>query len=74
MKILYTWIIIVIVKQYLVQRSNEWTYRVFIINTRRHSISAPRVRAGDYRDTSRIRDTPPVGPYDSPMPRDLWWS
>ena len=25
-----------------------------------------------YRGTSLIRNTPPVGPYSSPMPRDLW--
>ena len=24
------------------------------------------------RDTSLIRNNPPVGPYSSPMPRDLW--
>jgi len=24
------------------------------------------------RGTSLIRNTPPVGPYSSPMPRDLW--
>jgi hypothetical protein len=28
----------------------------------------------DYRGTLLIRNTPPVGPYSSPMPRDLWWS
>ena len=27
-----------------------------------------------YRGTSLIRNTPPVGPYSSPMPRDLWLS
>ena len=27
-----------------------------------------------YRGTSLIRNTPPVGTYNSPMPRDLWWS
>ena len=27
-----------------------------------------------YRGTSLIRDTPPVGPCSSPVPRDLWWS
>ena len=27
-----------------------------------------------YRDISLIRNTHPVGPYRSPMPRDLWWS
>ena len=25
-----------------------------------------------YKGTSLIRNTPPVGPYDTPMPRDLW--
>ena len=25
-----------------------------------------------YRGTSLIRTPPPVGPYSSPMPRDLW--
>jgi len=25
-----------------------------------------------YRGTSLIRNTPPVGPYSSPMPRNLW--
>ena len=25
-----------------------------------------------YRGTSLIRNTPPVGPYSSPMRRDLW--
>ena len=30
-----------------------------------------RVRRA-YRGTSLIRTTPPVGPYGSPMPRDLW--
>jgi len=25
-----------------------------------------------YRGTSLIRNTPPIGPYSSPMPRDLW--
>ena len=25
-----------------------------------------------YRDTSLTRNTPPVGSYSSPMPRDLW--
>ena len=27
-----------------------------------------------YRGTSLVRNTPPVGPYSSPMPRHLWWS
>ena len=27
-----------------------------------------------YMGTSLIRNTPPVGPYSSPMPRDVWWS
>ena len=27
-----------------------------------------------YRGTSLIRTSPPVGPYSSPVPRDLWWS
>ena len=31
-----------------------------------------RSRAGRYRGTSLIRTPPPVGPYSSPMPRDLW--
>ena len=25
-----------------------------------------------HRGTSLIRNNPPVGPYSSPMPRDLW--
>ena len=25
-----------------------------------------------YRGTVLIRNTPPVGPYSSPLPRDLW--
>ena len=36
----------------------------------RHVRSASR---GDYRGTSLMRNTPLVGPYSSPMPRDLWW-
>ena len=32
--------------------------------------SLPPVNAR-YRDTSRIRNNPPVGPYSSPVPRDL---
>ena len=28
--------------------------------------------AGAYRGTSLIRNNPPVGPYSSPVPRDLW--
>ena len=31
-----------------------------------------RDRASQYRGTSLIRNTPTVGPYSSPMPRDLW--
>ena len=26
------------------------------------------------RGTLRIRNSAPLGPYSSPMPRDLWWS
>jgi len=28
----------------------------------------------NYRGTSLIRNTSPVGPCSSPIPRDLWWS
>ena len=27
---------------------------------------------GAYRGTLLIRDSPPVGPYSSPMPWDIW--
>ena len=27
-----------------------------------------------YRGTSLVRNIPPVGPYRSPMPMDIWWS
>jgi len=30
--------------------------------------------SNQYRGTSLIRNSAPVGPYSSPMPRDLWWS
>ena len=30
--------------------------------------------AAMYRGTSLIRNTSPVGPYSSPLPRDLWGS
>ena len=29
---------------------------------------------GCYRGTSLTRNSPPIGPYSSPMSRDLWWS
>ena len=33
------------------------------------------MRLGDvYRGTSLIRNSAPLGPYSSPMPRDLWRS
>ena len=34
--------------------------------------SCPGQSSSEYRDTSLIRNTPPVGPYSSPMPRELW--
>ena len=36
--------------------------------------SAARVHTVEYRGTSLIRNTPPVGPYSSTMPRDIWRS
>ena len=33
----------------------------------------PRIRTPkSYRGTSLTRNAPPVGPYSSPMPKDLW--
>ena len=34
--------------------------------------NADRLRSPRFRGTSLIRNTPPVGPYSSLMPRDLW--
>jgi len=39
---------------------------------RRTTLGAVRVVKFEYRGTSLIRNTPPVGPYSSPMSRDLW--
>ena len=35
---------------------------------------AMAMRPGILLGTSLIRNTPPLGLYSSPMPRDLWWS
>ena len=36
----------------------------------RYRLLPPAVK-GKYRGSSLMRNTPPVGPYSSPMPRDL---
>ena len=36
------------------------------------STTSPCFASAAYRGTSLIRNSPPVGIYSSPMPRDLW--
>ena len=45
---------------------NRRTYRTFYV-----SIPDSKM-AGVYRGASLMRDNPPVGPYSSPVPRDIW--
>ena len=45
----------------------SWTARWRTARTSREE------QVSHYRGTSLIRNTHPVGPYNSPMHRDLWW-
>jgi len=51
-------------------------YEYTKINGSGFGVRAPQLSAAwgrnYYRGTSLIRTPPPVGPYSSPMPRDLW--
>jgi len=65
---------------HLIITMTKWirTSRLSIKNSL-SSISAaskfgPAASTSIYRGTSRIRNTPPVGRYSSPMPRGLWLS
>ena len=52
---------------------------VFALNERVSTQDPLSLSASDahthecYRGTSLIRNSPPLGPYSRPMPRNLWW-
>ena len=42
--------------------------------THRHTGTEAQSERAEYRDTSLMRDSAPLGPYSRNMPRALWWS
>ena len=53
-----------------VLRLLSWTYRFSLALVREGATGSPS--GALYRGTSLVRNTHPVGPYSSPLPRDLW--
>jgi len=50
----------------------RWGQRLCVSHTHFTKGAARQSERDRYRGTSLIRNTPPVGPYSSPMPRDRW--
>ena len=59
-------------KKNLIQALEADRVRFLAARPRPLPTTRPKPVSIDYRGTSLIRTPPPVGPYSSPMPRDLW--